>query len=113
MEYMMWDSPERDMCVIYLQLIRILSGTSTGGKDSTKYQSFYKKNNRREVSSNSSYYRLFLFRVVSSESGQVVYIVEGKVRNDKLWSRYPMLRDDGARCFEVPRHKQHHQDHNY
>ena len=94
-EHMMSDNPERKRAVMYLQLIRIVSGSSNGMTNASTYQSFYKKN-KKEGSLSSQYYRLFLFRDVTSTDGQVVYIVEGKNMNDKLWARYPLLRDNGV-----------------
>ncbi len=90
---MMGTSPERKKSVLFLQLIRIVSG-SNSGQTMTSYQSYLKKN--KEASASSHYYRLFLFRDASSKDGQVVYMVEGKNRNDKLWTRNPMRRDDGT-----------------
>ena len=91
--HMMREDPEQKKSILYLQLIHIVSG-SNSGQNMTAYQSFYKKN--KEASASSHYYRLFLFRDVSSNDGQVVYMVEGKNRNANLWTRNPMLRDDGT-----------------
>ena len=95
LNHMMLESPERKCCIMYLQLIHIVSGSSTGQNNASTYQSYYKKN-KKEVSSASQYYRLFLFRDLISPDGKVVYIVEGKHMNDKLWARYPLLRDNGV-----------------
>ena len=95
-EHMMSDLPERQKGIMYLQLIRVVSGLMTGQSNMTPYQSYFKKNNKKEGSMNSQYYRLFLFRDITSRDGQVVYIIEGKNRNDKLWVRSPSLRDNGS-----------------
>ena len=94
--HMMGDDPTRKKSILYLQLIHIVSGSNSGQQNMTAYQSYFKKNNKKEASASSHYYRLFLFRDVSSKNGQVVYMVEGKGRNDNLWKRNPMLRDNGV-----------------
>ena len=93
-EHMMSDSPEQKKAIMYLQLIRIVSGSNNGQNNSSAYQSYFKK--KKENSLSSHYFRLLLFRDVTSKDGQVVYIVEGKNVNDKLWARYPLLRDNGV-----------------
>ena len=35
----------------------------------------------------SNYSRMFLFREIYSRTGQVVYIIEGKSSNERLWGR--------------------------
>lgn len=95
-EVMMSDNPEHKKAIMYLQLIHVVSGSSTGQNNSSVYQSYYKKNNKKDGSLSSHYYRLMLFRDVTSKCGQVVYIVEGKNVNDRLWSRYPLLHDNGV-----------------
>ena len=37
--------------------------------------------------------QLIQLQVLSSSQWQVVYVIEGKVGNDRLWCRYPLLRD--------------------
>ena len=71
------------------------SGSSAGQNNASTYQSYYKKN-KKDLSSTSQYYRLFLFRDLISPDGKVVYIVEGKHMNDKIWARYPLLHDNGV-----------------
>ena len=95
-EHMMGDHPERQMSIMYLQLIHVVSGSITGQSGMTPYQSYFKKNSKKDGSMNSQYYRLFLFRDISTNDGQVVYIVEGKNRNDRLWERDPSLCDNGC-----------------
>ena len=95
-EHMMGDKPERQLGIMYLQLIRVVSGSITGQSGMTPYQSYFKKNSKKDGSMNSQYYRLFLFRDISTNDGQVVYIVEGTNRNDRLWERSPSLRDNGC-----------------
>ena len=56
------------------------------------YQSYY-KNNKNEASVSSQYHRLFLLRDTTSPEGHVVYIIQGRKINDKLWNRDPLLRD--------------------
>ena len=92
---MLKDKPQRKKAVMYLQLIRIVSGSTTVQNNSSVYQSYYKKN-KKDGSLSSHYYRLMLFCDVTSKIGQVVYIVEGKSVNDRLWSRFPLLRDNGV-----------------
>ena len=81
---------------MYPQLIRVVSRSNTGKSNMTAYQTYFKKNNKKEVSTNSQYYRLFLFRNITTRDGQVAYIVEGKYRNDSLWSRTTSYRDNGV-----------------
>ena len=95
LKHMMLECPERKCCIMYLQLIRIVSGSSAGQNNASTYQSYYKKN-KKDLSSTSQYYRLFLFRDLISPDGKVVYIVEGKHMNDNLWARYPLLHDNGV-----------------
>ena len=57
-EHMMSDNPERKRAIMYLQLIRIVSGSNNGMNNASPYQSFYKKN-KKEGSLSSQYYRLF------------------------------------------------------
>ena len=80
---------------MYLQLIRIVSGSSVGQNTFSNYKSYYNKN-KKEGSSTSQYYRLFLFRDLGSVDGKVLYIVESKCMNEKLWGRFPTLRDNGV-----------------
>ena len=94
-DYMLSESPERKCCIMYLQLIHVVSGSSAGQNNGSTYQSYYKKKNK-DLSSSSQYYRLLLFRDLISLDGKVVYIVEGKHMNDKLWGRFPLLRDNGV-----------------
>lgn len=94
-EHMMSDNPECKKGIMYLQLIRIVSGSNNGQNNSSVFQSYYKKN-KKENSLSSQYYRLLLFRDISCKKGQVVYIVEGRHVNDHLWLRYPLLRDNGV-----------------
>jgi len=95
-EHMMSDNPERQKGIMYLQLIRVVSGSNTGQSNMTAYQSYFKNNNKKDGSMNSQYYRLFLFRDITSKTGEVVYVVEGKNRNDRIWGRSPALRDNGG-----------------
>ena len=96
LEHMMKEKPERKRSVMYLQLLRVVSGSSNNGQSNTSvYQSYFRKN-KREMSREAHFIRLFLFRDVSSKDGQVVYIVENKNLNDKLWNRFAILRDNGV-----------------
>ena len=95
-EYLLQDEPQQKKTVMYLQLLRIISGSNNNDQSKMSlFQSYYKKN-KKDTSMSSSYYRLFLFRDVLSTDGRVLYIVEGNSMNDKLWSRYPLLRDNGV-----------------
>lgn len=94
--YMLKASPERKCCVMYLQLIHIVSGSNNGQNNTSTYQSYFNKNKNKKDMTGSQFYRLFLFRDLLSLDGKVVYMVEGKSMNDKLWTRYPLLRDNGV-----------------
>ena len=81
---------------IYLQLLRIVSGSGSGGfgnQNSKAQYSFYNKVTRER--STTSFSRMFLFSDHLSPNGQVVYIIESKNQNEKLWMRNPTYRDDG------------------
>ena len=91
---MMEDKPERKRAIMYLQLIRVVSG-SNGQNNMSTYQSYFKKNKNNGPQA-SHYFRLLLFRDVTSSDGHVVYMVEGKRMNDQLWSKFPLLRDNGV-----------------
>lgn len=94
-EELMMEKPLRKRTIIYLQLIHIVSGSTNGQGNTSTYQS-YIRNKKKNESTNYQYYRLFLFRDISSSSGQVVYMVEGKAMNDKLWSKNPEIRETGV-----------------
>ena len=95
-EYLLQDEPQQKKTVMYLQLLLIISGSNSNDQSKISlFQSYYKKN-KKDSSISSSYYSLFLFRDVLSIDGNVLYIVEGNSMNDKLWSRYPLLRDNGV-----------------
>ena len=76
--HMMGESPERKRAVMYLQLLRIVSGSTLGQNNMSMYKSYYKKN-KGDGNISSQYYRLYLFRDVTSRDGELVYIVEGKM----------------------------------
>ena len=80
---------------MYLQLLRIFSVSTSKKNSMSSYRSYYKKAGERGNTSSSNYYRLFLFRDLSSKERQVCYIIEGKAQNDKLWRRFSQLCDDG------------------
>ena len=89
------ESPERKCVIMYLQLIRIVSGSEVGQHNGSTYNSYYNKKNKKEVTG-SQYYRLLLFRDLMSPDGKVVYMIDGKHMNEKMWTRYPLLRDNGT-----------------
>ena len=62
---------------IYLQLIRIVSGSLSSGSKQSQYN-YYNKHTKEK--SSTAFTRLFLF----SNNGEVVYIVENKNQNDRL-----------------------------
>ena len=55
---LMGPRPERMKAVMYLQLLRIVSGSSTSQSNMSTYRSYYKKGNEKSNTS-SSYKRLF------------------------------------------------------
>ena len=92
-DQLLGDEPRQKKTKIVLQLIRIVSGSS----DNRSHGSFtYYKRAQKDRSMNATYSRMFLFREVKSGIGQVVYIIEGKYLNERLWIRNPQLRDNGT-----------------
>ena len=77
---------------IYLQLICIVSGSSSSGSKQSQYN-YYNKHTKEK--SSTAFTRLFLFADYSSKNGEVVYIVENKNQNDRLWLRNPSFRGSG------------------
>ena len=90
---------------ILLQLLRIVSGSTDphSNKGSSNY-SYYNRNQQNQ-SMKGSYSRMFLFREISSRVGQVLYMIESRTSNEKLWGRQPEFRDNGVltvgRCIAV------------
>ena len=81
---------------MHLQLIRIVSGSNSGQTNTSSFQSYLRKNKKEEGSTMNNYFRLFLFRDVYSSKGDVVYMVEAKCTNERLWLRNASLRDNGT-----------------
>ena len=96
MDDLMSENPERQRAIMYHQLMRIVSGSTTSKEIQSKYKSYYKKGGEKSHTSGLTYYRLFLFRDLSCRKGQVVYVVESKNMNDKFWNRFSQLRDNGV-----------------
>ena len=93
-EHMMSENPERKNAVMYLQLLRVISGSNNNGQSSTStYQAYFRKN-KKDSCRESHFIRLFLFRYVSSKDGHVCYMTENRNHNDKLWNRLSILRDN-------------------
>ena len=90
---------------ILLQLLRIVSGSTDplSNKGNSNY-SYYNRNQQNQ-SMKGSYSRMFLFREISSRVGQVLYMIESRTSNEKLWGRQPEFRDNGVltvgRCIAV------------
>ena len=81
---------------IYLQLLRIVSGSGSSGfgnQNSKAQYTFYNKVTRKQ--STTSFSRMSLFSDHLSPNGQVVYIIESKNQNEKLWMRNPTYIDNG------------------
>ena len=95
LEHLKEDDPELKKAILYLQLIRIVLGSSIGGDKSTPYSSFF-KNKKKYLSLSSSFIRIFLCSYVSSVEGRVCYIIAGSNQNSKMWSRFLELRDNGS-----------------
>ena len=95
-QHMMGPRPECMKAIMYLQLLHTVSGSNNDQKNSTtSYQSYYNKK-KSNASGSSSYFRLLLFHDVSSDDGEVVYIVEKNNLNQSIWSRNALLRDFGV-----------------
>ena len=81
---------------INLQLMRVIANSNTGNNLGPARVYGAARNNRNQ-SSNVNYSRLFLFRVVSADEGNVlVYLMESKNSNNNLWKRNPAYRDNGV-----------------
>ena len=92
---LMSNNPRQKKTVIKLQLLRIVSGSNDGGNRGQSNFTYYSRL-RRDKSSNATYSRIFLFREINSSYGQVVYVIEGRSLNERLWIRNPQLRDNGT-----------------
>ena len=67
---LMKDHPERKRAIMYLQLIRFVSGNHpTNTPNGTSYRSYYKKGNEKNNNNLSRYYRLPLLRDMESNEG--------------------------------------------
>ena len=95
-EKMMEDDCNTQRSILHLQLIRIVSGSNSGQNNTSAFQSYLRKNKKEEGSTMSNYFRLFLFRDVNSKKGDVVYMVEAKCTNERLWLRNTSFRDNGT-----------------
>ena len=91
------ERPRRCNTVLPLQLIRIVSGTNQdqNSKSSTASYTYFSKINKHNQNS-SSFYRMFLCRVMTSTVGEVVYIIESNHVNKFLWKRDSELRDNNV-----------------
>ena len=79
---------------INLQLLQIVSGANDGGNRGSSNYTYFSKH-RRDKSTSATYSRMFLFREIDSNMGQVVYMIEGRSLNERLWIQNPQLHDNG------------------
>ena len=79
---------------IRLQLLRVVSGSTSGTNNGSTSFSYFNRQ-RRDRQNTSTYQRMFLFREVDSTIGQVVYMIESSGLNDRLWVRNAENRDNG------------------
>lgn len=81
---------------IDLQLMRVIANNNTGNNLGPA-RVYGAARNNRNTSSNVNYSRLFLFRVVSADEGNImVYLMESRNSNNNLWKRNPAYRDNGV-----------------
>ena len=94
LEQLMDPNVDRRRTGIYLQLLRIVSGSSsTQGKNGSSQYNYYNKSTKEKNA--TSFTRLFLFSDYKARTGQVVYIIESRNQNERLWMRNPLHRDNG------------------
>ena len=93
---LMDDNVPRKRTFIQLQLIRIVSGSANAGTNNGSSSFNYFNRQRRDRQNTSNYQRMFLFREIHSNIGQVVYMIEGRGQNERLWVRNAELRDNGS-----------------
>ena len=89
------DVEDLDSRYVTLQLLRII--TQNANANAVVKNRFHKGYNNRQTQ-NVQYSRLYLCRVVSdysSENSSVMYVMQSKDDNVKLWRRYTDLRDSG------------------
>ena len=88
------ENVERRKTGIYLQLLRIVSGSSTTqGKYASSQYNYFNRSTKERTS--QTFTRLFLFSDYKAGNGQVTYIIESKHQNKRLWMRNPVFRDSG------------------
>ena len=79
---------------IDLQLLRVIANANTGANQGLRVYGASRAN--RGNSSTLTYSRLMLCKIVCDSDDQgLVYVMESRNTNNKLWSRNPQLRDDG------------------
>ena len=92
---LMGESVTRRKTGIYLQLLRIVSGSSTQSQAKNASSSYNYYNRMTRDKGGASFTRLFLCSDYMGGTGQVVYIIESCCQNKRLWMRNPSLRDSG------------------
>ena len=85
---LMGDNPGQKSTAIWLQLLRIVSGSNDRGNIGQSNFTFYNRS-RQDKSTNSSCIWMFLFREIDSIIRQAVYMIEGRSLNERLWVRIP------------------------
>lgn len=86
-------SPKRFRTAIYLQIVRIVSGSNID-PSGAKATSFTYYNKKHQQEKNGTYKRLILCMVFGTH--QLVYLVENTGTNENLWSKSPQHRDSGV-----------------
>ena len=95
---LMCDNPRQKLTVVQLQLLWIISNSNDEGNRSQSSFTFYNRS-RLEKSIYASYNRMFLFREIDSTIGQVVYMIEGRSLNERLWVRNLQFCENGMISF--------------
>lgn len=91
---LMASDPRRNKTVLYLQMMKVISGGTGEQRNSPSNYSYYSKVSRSNQ--NGAYHRMIMCREVHSRTGKLAYIIEGKYQNDELWSKQPSVRDNGV-----------------
>ena len=84
---------------IVLQLLKIVSGSSSStGNGQATYSYYSQKNKKNDKSQEGSYKRMYLFRMANPASsaqdqGKVVYVIESHGVNERLWNCDILLRE--------------------
>ena len=84
----MMDDPRQKISLVKLQLLCIVSGSRDAyGSSKGQYGYTYYSRQRHNQAKNTNFSIMFLFHEIDSRIGQVVYMIERKSSNERLWGR--------------------------